>query len=51
MWAHICLGCIQYADSPQETTRTRYGVQKVLPVDYAEEARHLMELLSSPWAQ
>ncbi|KAH8099587.1 replication factor-a protein [Cristinia sonorae] len=43
--------CRAKQDTYNETTRTRYGVQKILPLDYAEESRHLVELLSSPWAQ
>ncbi|THH28502.1 hypothetical protein EUX98_g5682 [Antrodiella citrinella] len=43
--------CRAKQDTYNETTRTRYGVQKILPLDYAEEARHLMELLAAPWAQ
>lgn len=35
----------------QDTAKWRYGIQKILPLNYAEEAQHLMQLLESPWAQ
>ncbi|KIP12317.1 hypothetical protein PHLGIDRAFT_124212 [Phlebiopsis gigantea 11061_1 CR5-6] len=34
-----------------EQSRVRYGVQKILPLNYKEEGNYLKELLSSPWAQ
>ena len=35
----------------QEQSRVRYGVQKILPLDFQEEGNYLKELLSTPWAQ
>lgn len=34
----------------QDNTRVRYGIQKILPVDFKEEAKYLQQLLSSDWA-
>ncbi|EKM55320.1 uncharacterized protein PHACADRAFT_255854 [Phanerochaete carnosa HHB-10118-sp] len=43
--------CRAKMESFQENNRVRYGVQKILPLDYKEEGNYLMKLLSSPWAQ
>jgi replication factor A1 len=35
----------------KDTVRVRYGVSKLEPLDYLEEARYLRDLLKTPWAQ
>lgn len=36
----------------QDQTRVRYGISKISPLDYYEEAKLLRDLLmTSPWAQ
>ncbi|EIW84857.1 replication factor-A protein 1 [Coniophora puteana RWD-64-598 SS2] len=44
-------GCRAKQDTYNDNTRVRYGISKILSVDYREEAKHLVELLQSDWAQ
>ncbi|KAI0784367.1 hypothetical protein C8Q75DRAFT_779893 [Abortiporus biennis] len=43
--------CRAKQDTYNDQTRVRYGVQKIIPLNYKEEANYLMGLLSTPWAQ
>jgi replication factor A1 len=44
--------CRAKQDTYNEQTRVRYGISKISPVDYHEEAKHLRDLLKeSTWAQ
>ncbi|KAI6166844.1 hypothetical protein EDD17DRAFT_1541509 [Pisolithus thermaeus] len=44
--------CRAKQDTYNEQTRVRYGIAKVSPLDYQEEAKHLRDLLmTSPWGQ
>lgn len=43
--------CRAKMESFQDTSRVRYGVQRIFPLDYKEEGHYLKKLLSSPWAQ
>ncbi|KAK7694058.1 hypothetical protein QCA50_003634 [Cerrena zonata] len=43
--------CRVKQETYNDNTKWRYGIQKILPLNYAEEAQHLMQLLQSPWAQ
>ncbi|KAI0093894.1 replication factor-A protein 1 [Irpex rosettiformis] len=43
--------CKAKQETFNERVRVRYGIQKILPLDYKEEAHNLKELLSSAWAQ
>jgi len=42
--------CRAKTDTYNDTTRVRYGVQKIAPLDFKEECHHLMSQLSSSWA-
>ena len=37
--------------SLQDQTRVRYGITRIAPLDYKEEAQALNEMLSSEWAR
>ncbi|KAF7979550.1 hypothetical protein HWV62_41814 [Athelia sp. TMB] len=37
--------------SPQDRSRVRYGINRIQPLNFREEAGHLRDLLHSPWAQ
>ncbi|KAH7923565.1 replication factor-a protein [Leucogyrophana mollusca] len=43
--------CRAKQDTYNDQTRVRYGISKISPLDYREEAKHLLDLLRSPWAQ
>ncbi|KAI9460036.1 replication factor-a protein [Russula earlei] len=43
--------CRASQHSFNEQNRVRYGIQKMLPLDYRIEAQALADLLRSPWAQ
>ncbi|KAL4067797.1 hypothetical protein V8B97DRAFT_1940400 [Scleroderma yunnanense] len=44
--------CRAKQDTYNDQTRVRYGISKISPLDYHEEARYLRDLLmTSPWAQ
>ncbi|EGN95654.1 hypothetical protein SERLA73DRAFT_186799 [Serpula lacrymans var. lacrymans S7.3] len=43
--------CRAKQDTYNDQTRVRYGIVKLNPVDYREEAKYLRDLLNSPWAQ
>ncbi|KAG1756344.1 uncharacterized protein EDB91DRAFT_1260389 [Suillus paluster] len=43
--------CRAKQDTYNEQTRVRYGISKITPLDYREEAKHLVDLLKSSWAQ
>ncbi|KAF8651467.1 hypothetical protein AX16_004766 [Volvariella volvacea WC 439] len=43
--------CRAKVDSYNERTRIRYGISKMTPLDYKEEARALRDLLHSSWAR
>ncbi|KIK98077.1 hypothetical protein PAXRUDRAFT_824259 [Paxillus rubicundulus Ve08.2h10] len=45
------LSCRAKQDTYNDQTRVRYGISKISPVDYHEEARYLRDLLMQPtWA-
>ncbi|KXN82854.1 Replication factor A protein 1 [Leucoagaricus sp. SymC.cos] len=43
--------CRAKKDSFDDRVRVRYGISRIERLEYAEEGRHLIELLRSPWAQ
>ncbi|KAG2041899.1 hypothetical protein BDR03DRAFT_997436 [Suillus americanus] len=43
--------CRAKQDTYNDQTRVRYGISRITPLDYHEEAKHLVELLKSPWAK
>ncbi|OJA10202.1 hypothetical protein AZE42_05120 [Rhizopogon vesiculosus] len=43
--------CRAKQDTYNDQTRVRYGISKIIPLDYREEAKHLVELLKSSWAK
>ncbi|KAJ3485025.1 hypothetical protein NLJ89_g11935 [Agrocybe chaxingu] len=43
--------CRAKQDTYQDTTRIRYGISRMLPIDYKEEATILRDLLYSQWAR
>ncbi|KAJ3541514.1 hypothetical protein NM688_g6073 [Phlebia brevispora] len=43
--------CRAKQETFNDQARVRYGIQKILPLDYKEEGKHLMALLSSDWAK
>ncbi|KAG1761684.1 hypothetical protein EDD22DRAFT_980084 [Suillus occidentalis] len=43
--------CRARQDTYNDQTRVRYGISRITSLDYREEAKHLVELLKSPWAQ
>ncbi|KIJ69175.1 hypothetical protein HYDPIDRAFT_24028 [Hydnomerulius pinastri MD-312] len=44
--------CRAKQDTYNDQTRVRYGISKISPLDYHEEAKYLRDLLmQSPWAQ
>ncbi|KAF9454623.1 replication factor-a protein, partial [Macrolepiota fuliginosa MF-IS2] len=42
--------CRAKKDSFDDRVRVRYGISRIEPVNYREEANYLLELLRSPWA-
>ncbi|TFK42451.1 replication factor-a protein [Crucibulum laeve] len=43
--------CRAKQDTYNEQTRVRYGISRIYPLDYKEEALALRDLLHSPWAR
>jgi len=43
--------CRAKQDTYQDQTRVRYGISRILPLDYKAEAGYLRDLLQSPWAK
>ncbi|KAI6005784.1 hypothetical protein EDD15DRAFT_2384466 [Pisolithus albus] len=44
--------CRAKQDTYNDQTRVRYGISKISPLDYQEEAKHLLNvLMTSPWGQ
>jgi replication factor A1 len=43
--------CRAKQDTYNDQTRVRYGISRILPLNYSEEAAYLRDLLRSPWAQ
>ncbi|KAG0697017.1 hypothetical protein DFH29DRAFT_812337 [Suillus ampliporus] len=43
--------CRAKQDTYNDQTRVRYGISRITPLDYREEAKHLIDLLKTPWAQ
>ncbi|KAF9013959.1 hypothetical protein BDQ17DRAFT_1341811 [Cyathus striatus] len=43
--------CRAKQDTYNEMTRIRYGISRIYPLDYKEEAMALRDLLHSPWAK
>ncbi|KAJ3572954.1 hypothetical protein NP233_g2743 [Leucocoprinus birnbaumii] len=43
--------CRAKKDAFDDRVRVRYGISQIEQSNYAEEGRHLMQLLSTPWAQ
>ncbi|KAG2349455.1 replication factor-A protein 1 [Suillus weaverae] len=43
--------CRAKQDTYNDQTRVRYGISRITSLDYREEAKHLVDLLKSPWAQ
>jgi len=43
--------CRAKQDTYNDQTRVRYGIQKILPLNYREEAYALIDLLKSDWAK
>ncbi|KAF9482805.1 replication factor-a protein [Pholiota conissans] len=43
--------CRAKQDTYNETTRIRYGISRIIPLNYKEEAQMLRDLLYSPWAR
>jgi replication factor A1 len=35
----------------QEQIRVRYGISRIMPLDYREESAYLRDLLRTPWAK
>lgn len=35
----------------QDTTRVRYSIQRIMPLNYREEGAYLSELLKSDWSK
>jgi len=45
------LSCKAKQDTYNDQTRVRYGISRIIPLDYHEEACALRDLLRSPWAR
>ncbi|KAA1469388.1 replication factor-a protein [Dentipellis sp. KUC8613] len=43
--------CRAKQDTFNDQTRVRYGISRIQPLNYVEEARSYIDLLRSPWAQ
>ncbi|KAG1754337.1 hypothetical protein EDB19DRAFT_1892356 [Suillus lakei] len=43
--------CRAKQDTYNDQTRVRYGISRITSLDYREEAKHLVDLLKSSWAQ
>jgi len=43
--------CRAKQDTYNDQTRVRYGISRIMPLDYREEAGYLRDMLRSPWAQ
>ncbi|KAF8623485.1 hypothetical protein AX15_006268 [Amanita polypyramis BW_CC] len=43
--------CRAKQDNYNDQIRIRYGISRILPLDYKEESKLLIEALNSPWAQ
>ncbi|KAG2362493.1 replication factor-A protein 1 [Suillus spraguei] len=43
--------CRAKQDTYNDQTRVRYGISRITSLDYREEAKHLVDLLKSPWAK
>ncbi|KAJ7286262.1 hypothetical protein C8J57DRAFT_660775 [Mycena rebaudengoi] len=43
--------CRAKTDTYNEQTRVRYGISRILPINYKEEAMALRDLILSPWGQ
>ncbi|KAH9950187.1 replication factor-a protein [Amylocystis lapponica] len=43
--------CRARQDTYNDTVRVRYGISRILPLDYSEEAEYAISLLSSDWAR
>ncbi|KLO19144.1 replication factor-a protein [Schizopora paradoxa] len=43
--------CRAKQDTYNDQTRVRYGIQKIIPLNYREEAYALLDLLKSDWAK
>lgn len=43
--------CRAKQDTYQDQTRVRYGISKIIPLDYKAEAGYLRDLLQTPWAK
>ncbi|KAF6764012.1 hypothetical protein DFP72DRAFT_873992 [Ephemerocybe angulata] len=45
------LSCRAKQDTFNEQTRIRYGISRIYPINYREEANYLKDLLYSPWSR